>query len=525
MPKSQKSGLLKYVLSCMLLIASLAMVSGQTSAREIYEKASHSKIGQYQFDSSHEYLILASGFSKDTLEKIPFSDRRIVKIDLVYTTFSETAEFNQRQLDEARISRLIQLNPQVTVNKFFDWNIIGQTGCDSSPSCLKFFHGFVIYYEEYFTKETAKAEIDSIKSDLGTLQQQIIELKEELTLDYKRINCEYPESRYSPEYLSSQLEKVYDCSEPYKGRVFFDVYMDYGGRVKEVKVKGNLFPCKDILAKALKYIMQWRRGLTIGNKQYDLVAHGMVSFPLRKESVTIKSFEISQDLKDQYHMLQQYSQCVAYEVDTSFLPILPKVRKKVVSEVLFRNKISPDLVIVDVTGSMYPFTADLLKWLKLSSTKKDIDFVFFNDGNDKPTEQKLVGATGGLFHVKTGLFVEARERMFEAMRAGGGGDYPENNVEALLFGAGQSDNADEVVMIADNYAFPRDVELLEKYTGKLRIILCHTEKGINTAYLDLAKKYGFSIHTMYTDLEALDGNSLVIDGNTYRQMGGKFVRR
>ncbi len=522
---SRKIILLRYFILCFVLVFGYEIAIGQSSSDHIYDQAKHSSINQYRFDSDYEYVILASGFSKDTIEKIPFSDRRIVKIDLVHTTFSETSGFNQRRLDEARLSMLIALNPQIIENKFFDWNIIGQTGCNSSSSCLQFFHGFVIYYEAYFTKETARAEIDSIRSDLKLLDQRLFELKEELILDYTRISCEYPESRYSLEYLSEQLEKIYDCSEPYKGRVFFDVYMDYGGRVKEVKVKGNLFPCKEMLAKALKYIMQWKRGLTIGNKQYDLVAHGMVSFPLRKESVVISSFEIAQDLKDRYHMLQQYSQCVAYEVDTSFLPIIPKVQKKVVSTVLFRNRLDPDLIIVDVTGSMYPYTSDLLKWLKLTSSKEEKDFIFFNDGNDKPTEQKVIGQTGGLFHVKTNDYLLARDKMFEAMRAGGGGDFPENNIEALLFGKVRADFSGETIMIADNFAFPRDAELLRSYQGKLRIILCHTEKGINTRYLDLAKKYGFSIHTRYTDVETFDGNQVEIDGTTYLLLSGKYVRR
>ncbi len=514
---------MKNFFGLLMLIFCGLNAQSQKTALEIYTEAQHTKTVKYQFDDRFEYLLLQSGFSKEAITRIPFSDQRIIKIDLVYTTFSEEASFDQAKLDQMRITNLLEINPQITINKFFDWNIIGQTGCESSPTCLEFFHGFVIYYEPYFTKETSKAELDSIKTDLKMLDQQIIKLKKELSLDYKRIPCEYPESLYSIENLSEKLEKVYDCSETYKGRVFFDVYMDYGGRVKEVKVNGNLFPCKEKLAKSLMYILQWKRGLTIGKQQYDLVAHGMVIFPIKKESVQIQTFEIAQELKDQYHMLQQYSQCVAYEVDTSFLPILPKVQKKVVSSVLFRNKIDPDLIIVDVTGSMYPYTADLLKWLKLLSSEKEKDFVFFNDGNDKPTEEKSIGSTGGLYHVKTADIMPARDKMFEAMRAGGGGDYPENNIEALLLGVDKCPTAQEVIMIADNYAFPRDIELISRYGGKMKIILCHTEKGINTSYLDMAKKYGFSIHTLNDDLVSL-GNKVKIEGIEY-QLGPKGYTR
>lgn len=55
-------------------------------------------------------------------------------------------------------------------------------------------------------------------------------------------------------------------------------------------------------------------------------------------------------------------------------------------------------------------------------------------------------------------------------------------------------------MIADNLSFPRDHQLLVNYKGFLKIILCGTDKGINTDYLDLAKKYGFTLHTLKSDI-------------------------
>lgn len=499
-------------------------IRAQDSVRivqHIYNTANHSKIERYQFDKRYEHLVLASGFSKEEVERLPFSDRRILKIDLVYSTFSELASFDQQQLDMSRMSKLVQINPNIVENKFFDWNVIGQTGCGSSAQCLDFFHGFVIYYEPYFTKKNTREEIDSIKLDLSRLQQKIMDHKNLLEVTYDRIPCEYPESYYSDEYLSERLDEMYDCVDKFKGRVYFDVKMDYHGRTQEVLVKGSLFPCKELLAKRLTKIFKWKRGLTIGNLQYDLVASGYISFPLNKESVHFTGFEIDKKLQEQYNMLQQYSKCVAYNTDTSFVEIIPKIKKKVVSEVIYRHSWEPQLIVADVTASMYPFTADLLKWVKLN-TIEPTDFVFFNDGDDKPTEQKWVGSTGGLYHVFSSDYKKVRKAMFDAMAAGGGGDLPENNVEALLFGFNKSQPTKEVLMIADNYSYPRDEELFSKYQGTLRIILCHTEKGINTRYLDVARKYGFSVHTEKTDVRDLQRNELIIDGRTYRFREGKF---
>lgn len=498
-------------------------------AGSIYESANHIMVEKYKFDSTYEHLVLASTFSKDEIKHLPFTDRRITRIDLVYTDYQEVSGFDQKALDIARLEKLIAINPEITVNKFFDWNVVGQTGCNTSATCKDFFHGFVIYYEPYYTKETAKAEIDSIKIELSQLNSEILELQKLLQIAYDRIPCEYPEMVYSNEYLSEKLDEIYRCDESYKARVFFDVELDYNGRPLQVNVKGNLFPCKENLAKALKYILKWKRGLVIGNQQYNVTAKGYISFPLKKESVHITSFEISRDLVEQFHMVQQHAQCVAYDIDTSYSEIIPRVEKRVVSDVLFRNNLYPDLVIVDVTGSMYPYTADLLKWIKLSAHKgKAASYVFFNDGDDKPTVQKAVGRTGGLYGVVSHNFTEVKDKMFEAMRGGGGGDLPENNFEALLYGKKEMSEAKSVVMIADNYSFPRDAALLSQYNGDLKIILCHTDKGIDTRYLDLARKYKFSLHTMESDINTLSdqqvGADFLIDGKRYRLENSGYER-
>lgn len=514
---------LRYISLFIWMIPQLTSAQHGHKIPHIYDNANHLEVVQYAFDDTFEHIVLASGFSKESIQHIPFTDRRIFKIDLVYTTYRENDEFDQRALDIARIEKLVEINPQIVDNKFFDWNIIGQTGCQSSISCQNYFHGFVIYYEPYYTKEITRTEIDSINKEMSNLDKKIIEYKELLEVNYERIDCEYPESYYTSEYLSDKLGKMLDCDHKFKGRVFFDVRMDFKGRPLDVTVKGNLFPCKAELAKSLKYILKWKRGLIIGHQQYDLTASGFVIFPLEKESVQIGTFIIDDHLKSEYQMLQQYSQCVAYNTDTSYVEIIPKVTKRVVSDVIIRNKWQPKLAIVDVTGSMYPYTADMLKWVKLAC-KEEIDFVFFNDGDDRSTSSKIIGSTGGLYHVRSADYRMIRDKMYEAMRAGGGGDLPENNFEALLYGEKNKAGEGEIIMIADNYATPRDISLLASYKGKIRIILCHTEKGINTEYLDIARKHGFSIHSLKSDLIDLSKNRVTIDGVSYYINGGKYVR-
>ena len=514
---------LKFIVPWILsLTVILPAVAQQKAAENVYEHANHYTTGKYQPDEQLEYLTLASNFSRESVQQIPFTDRRIVKIDLVYSTFSESTDFDQKQLDIARLQGLIAINPRIVENQFIEWNTIGQTGCRSSKECLDYFHGFVIYYEDYFTKETNAREIDSIKTELRQLNQFIVQNQEKLKINYNRIPCEYPESIYSSEYLTNKLDEMYRCHEDYKARVFFEADFDYNGRTTEVRVKGNLFPCKSELARRLKYILQWKRGLIIGNQQYPLTAKGYVSFPLRGESVQFTSFEIAGHLKEEFQMLQQYSQCVAYKMDTSYAELIPKMEQRVVSKVLERNQWNTELFVVDVTGSMYPFTSDLLKWIKLKNDSIPKNYVFFNDGNDKPTNQKTIGQTGGLYYVKTSEFNEVKSKMFEAMRNGGGGDLPENNFEALMAGVNQVNPKGEIIMVADNYSFPRDEAMLARFTGKLRILLCHTDKGLNTDYLNLARKYGFTLHSFKSDIVDFNSNQLTVEGKSYQLVNGKY---
>lgn len=489
----------------------------ELDAERIYSAAEELKTGRYELDRRYEYLVLQSSFSKEQIQKIPFTDRRILKIDLVNTSFRESVDFDQKKLDVARLTGLIDLNPRITENTFLDWRIVEQTGCKSAETCQEFFHGFVVYYDTYYTKDITKQEIDSIRKDLSQFQNQLVQLKDQLQIAYERIDCEYPELLYSSERITEKISEFYSCYDDYKGRVFFEVDIDHGGRSTDVRVKGNLFPCKENLAGAIRKSAQWQRGIVIGNQQFDITAKGFLSFPLKGASFDIQGFEIRPALVEKYQMLQQYAKCVAYDMDTSYVNVIPKVTKKEVSQVLFRNRVNPDLVIVDVTGSMFPYTADLLKWLKMANHPEERMFVFFNDGNDKETSEKHIGSTGGLYSVKSNDFAVVRDRMFEAMRAGGGGDLPENNFEALLYGYAQERGAREVVMIADNYSFPRDYDLLTKYSGNLKIILCHTEKGINTRYIDLAKQYGFSLHTLKTDVSDFTRRDVIINGRTYRE--------
>lgn len=186
------------------------------------------------------------------------------------------------------------------------------------------------------------------------------------------------------------------------------------------------------------------------------------------------------------------------------------------------------LIVCDVTGSMSPYTAQLMAWFKLNSmTHQAKYFTFFNDGNRKADREKVIGRTGGIYHVETETYAAVEKCMHKAMFAGGGGDAPENNVEALLKATNKYKDADEVILIADNWAPVKDIELMTQLERPVHIILCGARSGwINVDYLDLARATGGSIHTMESDLlhlsDMVDGEIIEIDGRSYQLRSGLF---
>jgi hypothetical protein len=193
-----------------------------------------------------------------------------------------------------------------------------------------------------------------------------------------------------------------------------------------------------------------------------------------------------------------------------------------------RNKWKNVMVVGDVTGSMYPYTAQLLLWLKLHSLDDfTSQFAFFNDGNDTPDDEKKIGKTGGIYFKRCYNFEDAKELVKSTMLKGGGGDCPENNIEALLLTEKEFPANDYQVLIADNWAPIKDKALMNKLTKPVRIVLCGVgEYGINVDYLNLARVTKGSVHLMEEDLYQLasmhEGETIKIGRMHLKVVDGEF---
>jgi hypothetical protein len=164
--------------------------------------------------------------------------------------------------------------------------------------------------------------------------------------------------------------------------------------------------------------------------------------------------------------------------------------------------------------------------MHLESDAKNSDFVFFNDGNNMPDYLKRPGHVGGVYYLKTDNYKELKQMLSVAQRSGSGGDGPENNVEAIIKGISENPQVSEVILIADNFATPRDLSLLKKINKPIHIVLCGANNGINLDYLNMARENGGTVHTIEQDLLKLaslrEGAYFSIDQNTYRVCDNKI---
>ncbi|MCC7332588.1 MAG: hypothetical protein IT232_08275 [Flavobacteriales bacterium] len=192
-----------------------------------------------------------------------------------------------------------------------------------------------------------------------------------------------------------------------------------------------------------------------------------------------------------------------------------------VLSVLERNVWKNIAVVTDVTGSMSPFTAQVLEWLKQKSESKTANyFAFFNDGNRKESNEKKPLKTGGIYGTPNLGIDEVMKSLAKCMQNGsGGGEGLENDVEAILFALEEAPSVDEIVLIADNFESMRDYSFIDKITKPVRIIVCGVKKKVNIQYLDMARKTKGSVHTKTSDISNLDlikpKQKITIDGEVY----------
>ncbi len=156
-------------------------------------------------------------------------------------------------------------------------------------------------------------------------------------------------------------------------------------------------------------------------------------------------------------------------------------------EVMNRNERCA--LVMDVTGSMSEHVATMKRWISSNQDSLNFtSFTFFNDGDDKSTRKKKIGATEGIY--LTFHLTNMDALVTETMRRGGGGERPENDIEAILQAQSKDSLCDAVLLIGDNYSEVRDLELLNAVNVKVNVLICSVKGSLRPDYLLMAKNTG-----------------------------------
>lgn len=475
---------------------------------------------------------------------------RIESISLVYTQYRLSDRFDQLDLNSRRTRELMKLAPGIKSNRSIRWYWVAQTGCTDPSSCKEYFHGFEIklkaeedilasriesellsYYSSIAMEKEASAEfLDSIvKLEGSTLIKTCDTIYEEKSVRRSRLGTISNVDKRSKRRFFRKLQKngISELKD-------FSVIID--GRNRIVSIESSDEVDTDKLESLLRKNFRMRSS-RFKNKRvhtrFDIhLSRGLwdwryndmliTAVPLNEDLVRIDSFETKSEVHEVVH-------CHYVDTSKSFGGFYADV--SVIRKVFDRNADWTNcLVVTDVTGSMSPYLGQFLAWHQLNIKKraKNRDFVFFNDGDNMSDALKLAGNVGGTYYVETNTYTALKEKLDEARNAGGGGDAPENNIEAVLFGLNKNPRVSSIVMVADNWATPRDLDLLGKVKKPIRLILCGTSGGFNVEYLNMIRKNGGSLHTIENDLMDLakmsEGEFITIQGNEYVIRDGKFKR-
>ena len=75
----------------------------------------------------------------------------VLKVELVYTSFSKSEYFDQPKLNIDRLKALLAQAPEVFASSLTKWKFIAQTDCHTEEEARYLFHGFVISYRPEVT--------------------------------------------------------------------------------------------------------------------------------------------------------------------------------------------------------------------------------------------------------------------------------------------------------------------------------------------------------------------------------------
>jgi hypothetical protein len=417
-------------------------------------------------------------------------------IDVACTDYPINASL--QMLNKSRVASFLKRFPFIEESQLAQVNFFQQTDGALREKAITMFHGLIIKFRSRQSIENAKVEVVKLEEIVKTGSPG--PAVKPATTTKKKDNA------------SSELERIY-AQRPRKfqnGKWYIQVgrggiaSLDYDTPKKSPLDSFIVRDPKEALDEGFISKTEYKefKGSTAIRIYYPHWVSEDVLFPKKQGSVAEDPVTTTK---------------INRIPDTSILKILDRTRWEKAT------------IVTDVTGSMYKYTAQLLLWIKespIGSLSKN--FVFFNDGDNMPDKDKKLGNSGGIYSRSCNSYAEMESLMKTTMLKGGGGDYPENNIEALLKAEKDFPATEFQVMIADNWAPIKDKVLMKHLAKPVRIVVCGaTEFNVNIDYLNLARKTNGSVHIMESDLYNLaglkEGEILKVGKNTFVVKNGMFV--
>jgi len=197
-------------------------------------------------------------------------------------------------------------------------------------------------------------------------------------------------------------------------------------------------------------------------------------------------------------------------------------------QALERNRFRwPDAVVVcDLTTSMYPYTTQLVSWLRQQvANARPLGLVFFTDCDSLGHQTRPGGLPGKMYIVRDPepdailppLLAAAHNTIKNQ-------DDAENDVDALIAAQQAFPQARHLILIADNLSRVKDIKRLTTVDRPVHVILCGTTGGDLTSpfqsdFEQIARQTKGSLHTLDDDLDPtanLSGETLHVGPFYYR---------
>lgn len=422
------------------------------------------ELEEFEYNLPDDAVLLENGYAKYTIKNAEdWEDTKVENIPtdifVVYTKYPKRKEdwrTNYHDLLANRLVELFKIDPTLNDTKI-KWHILLQTNCNTEAEAKRLFHGIIVYYKP----KIAATDLTSVTFE----EEEDSDAEIDTTTSFKKEKNDKPIPTIAlSEINTNELEEVEstDLVERMKSELSEE-------DLKKVKTK------EDITEAYIESIPE--------NKPEDFT-------PAFVEDRTNKLKEFMEEHGSQ---------------------------NEAVNTMLSRQKDwKNSLVVMDWTGSMYTYGAEVMLWHLLNFETSEVQhFVFFNDGDGKSTSQKVIGSTGGIYSQDATNIDQLLGLFRYVMSKGAGGDGPENDIEAILEGIKRYPEVEQVVLIADNNACVRDMELLDKVTKPVKVILCGYKdfSGANPQYLEIAYKTGGSVHTTTQDITNLSEEMLNPEGD------------